>query len=501
MRGGGVLRVLGVTVVGAALVAGATTTDTRWLVAGSPQVGGSAEQGRSVPITSRTLVCPGPETLGVPGLPVTDVAPATLAATAAPAGVAGAVPATRPTGTIAITASAGGQELGRTTAPGDVVPATVAGAASALVRADGRLAPTVTAVQQTLVPTGEHAGLSSVPCSEPVADAWLLGGSGQAGRQEHLVLTNPHDTAVTVDVTLHGTRGPVIGVAGQGIVVQPRGRTVVLLDALDGSEPAPAAHLVARGGTVHAVMHDGWLDGIVPRGGDDVMVAVAPDRLLVVPGLAVAGEADPAVVRVAVPGDRDADLRVTVLGPTGPAPVEVLRRRVRGGATADLGLPALPAGSYAVQVEASVPVAAAGYVGRADGQRPAGGGSVAAPVHDLAWVPATAPLDGLTGLPLARPAQGALTHRLALSNPGASPTTATVTLVDAAGRAAPRPVPLPSRSAVSIDLGDARSVWVTPGPGGVRAAVVTEAPGGLVTIAPLVTRPQATVPYAVTPDR
>ena len=134
---------------------------------------------------------------------------------------------------------------------------------------------------------------------------------------------------MTVDLSVLGTRGPVPSPNGRGIVVAPYGRTVVLLDAIAGQEASPALHVVATGGEVAAVLDDTWLDGVIPRGGDDATPAAAPALEQVIPAFRVGG---PAIVRVAVPGADEAVVQTRVLTPTGPRPRPPGRGRPRGRA-------------------------------------------------------------------------------------------------------------------------------------------------------------------------
>ncbi|MCG7321917.1 DUF5719 family protein [Arsenicicoccus bolidensis] len=499
MSGAGLLRVVGVVVVGAAVVAGSGAVDGRVTVPGAPRAAAPETAPPARPVATRTLVCPGQETVGVPGLPAEPGAtPVDLVAVAAPDGVSAARGRELPAGILQVgpTDAADAQ---RVTAPGSAATARLAGPRSGVVTATQRLAPALAAVQRSLATSGERAALVSVPCGVPVTDAWFPAGAGQAGRQEHLVLTNPHETPVTVDVTLHGATGPIASVAGRDVVVEPRGRTVVLLDALDGTEASPTAQVHVRGGTVHASLHDGWLDGITARGADDVAPS-ATGQDLVVPGLVVAGPDDPTVVRVAGVADRATEVRVTTLGPNGPVGDPLRPVRIPAGASRDVGLPSLPAGTYGVRVSATAPVAAAAYLGRADGRRPQGSGSVGAPVRDFAWVPAVPALDDLAGLPLGQPEGARLRHRVALTNPGDTAVATTVTVVGGDGSTAPRRVDVPARGTSAVDVGDATSVWVSAAQG-VRAAVVSEADGGLVTVAPLVAPWQTTTPYVLSPSR
>ena len=159
-----------------------------------------------------------------------------------------------------------------------------------------------------------------------------------------------------------GARGPVPSPNGRGVVVAPYGRTVVLLDAIAGQENVPVLHVVASGGEVAAVLDDTWLDGVVPRGGDDAAPAAAPAREQVVPAVRVDGAAS---VRVAVPGADEAVVQTRVLTAGGPRPVpRDAVVRVAGHSSRDIDLSALPRGAYAVQVRADVPVVAAAMVER-----------------------------------------------------------------------------------------------------------------------------------------
>ena len=153
-------------------------------------------------------------------------------------------------------------------------------------------------------------------CGQPSAEAWLAAGGGAAGRQERLVLTNPGDNAVTVDLTLHGAKGPVVSPNGKGVVVPSQGRTTVLLDSISGTEPSPVVHVVAQGGVVHAVLNDHWLDGTIAAGSDDVVATAAPSRDQVIPAVAVGAKGG--VLRIAVPGDGEAVVQARVLTPSGP---------------------------------------------------------------------------------------------------------------------------------------------------------------------------------------
>ena len=190
-------------------------------------------------------------------------------------------------------------------------------------------------------------------CAPATAQSWLVGGGAEPGRRERVVLANPGPNPVTVDLDVLGTTGPVQSPNGRGIVVGAHDRAVVLLDAIAGTESAPVVHVTVQGGEVAAVLNDTWLDGVIPRGGDDAVPVVGPARQQVIAGVAIDGRA---AVRVAVPGESEAVVQTRVLTSRGteaiPADGVV---RVPGGSTRDIDLSALPPGAYAVRYAPTSP--------------------------------------------------------------------------------------------------------------------------------------------------
>jgi hypothetical protein len=325
------------------------------------------------------------------------------------------------------------------------------------------------------------------------ASSWLIAGGAAPGRQERLVLANPGANPVTVDLSVLGAKGPIRSPNGQGVVVAGHGRTVVLLDAVAGSEPSPVVHVTARGGRVAAVLNDTWLDGVVPRGGDDAVPVSAPGREQVVAGVPIDGRA---TLRVAVPGKGEAVVQSQALTPGGPRPLPAGRvTRIAAGSTRDIDLGSLPPGAYAVQVRADVPVVAAVMVDRRRSAR--------AP-SDLAWSVASSPIRALGGVVLPASSVGGVTQRLDLAAT-TSPVSVRVTTVGAAGRATTKTVAIGADSVNTVMLKSASakgptSVWVTPEGGVVRAAVLTtvaDVKGPMLSLTPLTELPLQATPSSL----
>lgn len=490
----GLVRAVVVAAVGSGLVAGATHLAASLDVA-APARDDAVPVARPVALTSSSAVCPGPQDLGVTGLPGTpssrprvDVLAAAPPAAALPAGLAA-----QGRGTLGFSTLPGRAALGAPLSAGDrdrarVLTGSASSARSAVLDATGALAPAAVALQRSLVGAGDGRALVTTACAPASAESWLLAGGAQPGRRERVVLSNPGPNAVTVDLSVLGVRGPVPSPNGRGVVVAPYGRTVVLLDAIAGQENVPVLHVVAHGGEVAAVLDDTWLDGVVPRGGDDAAPAAAPAREQVIPAVRVDGAA---TVRVAVPGQDEAVVQTRVLTAGGPRPVpRDAVVRVAGQSTRDIDVSALPRGAYAVQVRADVPVVAAAMVERR--AKPKG-------PSDLAWASSTPAITHLAGTVLRNAGTRGISAGVDLAATGGAGS-AVVTVVDTRGRVTARTVAVPADGVASLPLADATSVWVRPVSGTVRAGVLTwrtDRLGVLLSSTPLLDQPLTQRPVQV----
>ncbi len=412
-----------------------------------------------------TLSCPGPELSGVAG--VSDISvTGTVSAAAAPTQALSGLVLPTGDGRLVVGAPSGSGDRPSGTPPtrGTTVSEPLPGSATPVqVRASGPLAAGVAGEQEWSADTKELRGLVTTPCTSARADSWLLGGGGSPGRQERLVLVNPGANEVVVGLSLHGRTGPIASPTGTGITVPAHGRAVVLLDALAGTEEMPAVHVQASGGTVAAFLDDVWLDGSVPAGADTTPRAAAPSTTQVIPATALAGSG---VLRVVVPGRREAVVRVRLIGADGGLPLPGGGdgvTRVGGGAVAELSLAKVPEGTYAVEVTADVPVVAAAFTQRRAGSDPG----------DFAWTPSTSAISGTAGAALA-PVAGASTTRTLTLVATDGPVTADV-VTTGAGTPRTKQVDVPEDTVVSVPLGGADAVWVTgaAGDGQLRGAVTS----------------------------
>ncbi|MFL6175338.1 MAG: DUF5719 family protein [Ornithinibacter sp.] len=413
------------------------------------------------------LACPGPELAGIPGTPDVPVASSITAAAGpaellpVPARGSGRLVATsgettllslteRPASDVAVLPARAARSAG------DVVPTLLTG--------EGSMAPAVAGSQEWRTDTGGLRGLVTTPCAAGGSDLWLLAGGAGPGRQERLVLTNPGANPVTTDVAVHGTAGRL----GDPVVetVPPGGRVSVLLDARYGKEERPVVHVRSDGGGVQATLTDTWVDGSTPLGADTTVPAAPPSGVQVVPGVVVDSTGS-TMVRVAVPGDQDAVVRVSVLNRAGLVPwtgESVLS--VTGGAVGELSLQGLPAGTYALALRADVPVVAAAFTRVGTGAAPG----------EIAWSPAAPGVDSVGGAAFASVA--GLERTLQLVSTGGNSTAEVVTVIDGTPRT--RRLDLLADRVSSVSLDDAASVWVRriTGSGELRGTVVSSSGSG-----------------------
>lgn len=370
----------------------------------------------------------------------------------------------------------GGGDSGHTVPldrPGEVVVGLAAGPQPAdayVVGAEGPLAAGLEVEQVARGDDGPLRGLAGLRCGPAGTEAWFLGGATVVGQQGVLVLANPDDAAATVDVTVLTARGPADARPGHGLLVAPRSRRTVPLDALAPDRDLLAVHVVAaRGRVAAAVRHTRW-DGRTPAGVEWVPQAEPPSSEVVVPGVAVSPPSTPSPRRllVANPGEQDTTVRVqltTADGQLVPAGLEAVP--VAAGSTTAVDLARSAAGGgLAVRVTSDGgPVLAAVLLD--DAQQ--------GPVREISYAGSGSPLSGpavLTDVTIDRPTESTLL----LSALGAD-ARVEVTPVRVVGTRTPLPPPrtvaVPGGRTVAVRL----STFLPPGASGRLAVEVRPLPG------------------------
>lgn len=499
----------------AALVGGASAWDGGLRLDAGPGRAGPGDDeaatsaGPASWVETAALACPGPELLGVEGEPGPGQR-VEVAAALAPADLGGAPAADgasaelRPTGEGGRSVDAGGRTP---------VARTVDEAVGALVLADGPGAPGLAGGQLAVSPDPGSRGVSLAACASAAETQWLVGGGDAPGRTEQLVLTNPGDDAVTVEIDAWGAEGPATTTGTSAVVVPPRGRTVRLLDALAGPVASPVVRVRATGGPVVAHLGEHHRDGTTDLGGELVGPAAAPATDLVVPAVRTADlpteNAATVTLRLVAPGGTGAVVDLTALTPDGAVRLASKVTRVAAGHTVDVELDDLPDGALALRVRSDTPVTAGALLELApsgedplaaddatattspaptgpatDGPAVDGAAattspgdappSLVRPAGETAWVAATVPSTSPVGMAL--PARDGIPGaRTTLAVSVVDATEASVHLLGRDGTVGRTELGrLPNDTTATLDLpADVRAVWVTSaGTAGVVASVL-----------------------------
>jgi Family of unknown function (DUF5719) len=175
----------------------------------------------------------------------------------------------------------------------------------------GSLAPGLIANQWSRDPRGQGRGMASTPCDYAGSDFWFVGGGAVAGRQTRVVLVNPDAFAAVIDLVIYGPDGVIDTPGGRGLVVDPKKRLYVPLDALAPGVPSTAIHVIARTGRIGASVDDDQMSGLKSVGTEWVPRAVAPAKTVYVPG--VFPGKGVRVLAIAAPGASDAQVKIRVM--------------------------------------------------------------------------------------------------------------------------------------------------------------------------------------------
>jgi hypothetical protein len=317
------------------------------------------------------------------------------------------------------TASAGSQPVKTVATPGGVV-----------VQASGSMARGLEVEQ---VATG---GVPSARCESPGTDFWFVG-SGQHGLARiQLFLLNPGSQAADANVVISTDAGPLQGGADTGIAVAPHSMVVQTLAPAVHQSRALALHVRTSVGQVVAAVEE-----ITPAGGSGAWLPAAqpPATHVVLPGLPAARGTRQ--LFVAVPGTRDAHLKLTAVTTKGSyPPAGSTGLDIPGGSAAAIVLPSLSGVPAALKLSSDVPVTASAMLS---------GGAPGAPG---VFTAASLPVEEQGVIAYDRAGSG-LASQLVLSAPGRA-VTARITEIGTTGSAGtPRVVQIQAGHSVVAQLG------------------------------------------------
>ena len=286
----------------------------------------------------------------------------------------------------------------------------------------------LTANQIQLAKNKGIKGLLAAPCLRPQSEFWLVGGSTVVGREALLVLTNPTSIDSTVDLQIFTENGSSASAGLTGIAVPANEATVVPISAFVLRAESIAVHVLSRGGSITALIQQKAIRGNSASGADYVAPAPTASTKAVIPGILIRGSKDSAkfratadkysdvqqLLRVFVPGTKDAKITFQVLGTTENTFGTVLSVTASAGKVSDFEIAGLADGDYFGLLESDVEVLSSVRLVRSK--------TIPGAYTDFAWINAAEAF--VTPRYNAVPKAGI--SKLSVTHPGDKPTTVSI---------------------------------------------------------------------------
>jgi len=259
----------------------------------------------------------------------------------------------------------------------------------------------LTANQTQLVSTSSANGLAGAACQNPSSDIWLVGGSTSTGRESLLIIRNPSPVDATVDLEIFGEEG-LLELPGLSGLAVTSGKTLVLpMAGLAPKAKTFVTHVTSKGGAIAAWLQVKSVRGLAAAGLDYVSPSIGASLSQVIPGIFIRGAADAAAlaaanadyadlaqtIRVFVPGEKEANIKVQILGANATTFGTVILQTLKPGAVTDVSISGLTDGDYVAVLESDVPVQSAARLSRTDKTK--------VPTTDFTWLQAAQAIDGV----------------------------------------------------------------------------------------------------------
>ncbi|MFT4246184.1 MAG: DUF5719 family protein [Micrococcaceae bacterium] len=216
--------------------------------------------------------------------------------------------------------------------------------------------------------SGDLKGLAAGYCVIPSNDTWLIGGSTNTGRSTVLAIANISDKPSTVNLEFFTENPNVNGTSAQSYVIGSHSQKLVNIAALTGNQGNIAIHATSTGGATSIFAQTTVLRGTTPGGISYVMPSQALSKRQVITGVSlddiskvndedmkVYGDSK-GIVRVTNPGDKVANVTVTVYAEGSPLSV-AMKFQVQPKTSLDKDLDGIAGGKYSFVVTSDVPVA------------------------------------------------------------------------------------------------------------------------------------------------
>lgn len=310
---------------------------------------------------------------------------------------------------------------------------------TATVRATGEVAGVSAA---SVVATGKKGQLSGANCASAASLGWLVGLRNDEDHTARIVLTNPDQAQVSVNLSVYDADGFQAAPGGRNLVIEKQStREIPLAGLVSGDSPLAIEVDAGRGRVAMSAQQDVRKNAL-PAGEDSIVAGAEPAVEQII--AAIPGGAGERELVVFNPGDRRAEVSIEALGqdgpfvPSGAEPIDVAAQST---ASVIMG-PGWNKTQVSLRLRSDVPIGA-GFVSTTDSDIAFQAANRA--LAPLALGPAAA-LNGEAGV-------------LALANPGEEAITAVVTL-RRKGSSAPQQVTVSAGSSttVAIEKGPA---WVS----------------------------------------
>lgn len=212
-------------------------------------------------------------------------------------------------------------------------------------------------------------------CTPAISEKWVLGGMSTISSIGYFQFVNPNRSKAVIDLEIWSEDGKE---SNQSLVISAQSTRIVQLNSLITNKKFLAFHLIARAGRFSAVLFDERKKGLAKLGGDFVTPTAAPNKKVFVTsviGKSKTQKVDSQFLRLLVPGEADAVVKVTYLAKSGVySPVGLAELRVPAGKVVQLPFSSLPSGRFfALQIDATEPIIASVF------------SSVKGSLSDFAW--------------------------------------------------------------------------------------------------------------------
>ncbi len=200
-------------------------------------------------------------------------------------------------------------------------------------------------------------------CRAPQGDQWFVGGAADVTSKGRLYVVNSGLSDAIVDVAVWTAAGPE---SGKVLTVRANSSSRVSLDLLAAGASRLVIRVTARSGRINSFLVDERAKGLKPLGGDAVNSVDFPRTDFVIAGIphqVTKGVGGPHVLRLLVPGNVDANIRVDSISKDGVfVPVGFDGRVVPHGQVIDLPLASTIAYSaFSLRIRSDQPLVAGVY--------------------------------------------------------------------------------------------------------------------------------------------